>query len=408
MNSLMNTTAGNDIGEKTRGLCKLVAAMATFFMLCSAPSNLIAQPVSIGEVRSIYSDVLSEDRPVSVYLPDSYAYSAETRYPVLYSLDGEQHFKRVVGTVDWLAYNAAVIPEHIVVAIHNTTGNRNRDLALTQSETVRPDLFLEFIESELVPYIENNFRAAPYRILDSHSRGGAFALYAMLESPGLFGTYVAASPFLNSDADSLLETLASRLVTREPPITYLYLTLGNEPNLQTRFDRLLSILEESDSDWFAWDSQKHSDEVHMSTPGVTLHSALSWVYSDLRLSGADGLRLGGLAGIKAYYEDLSRNKYGYNALPSQSLINLAFATRRNGDVPGALEILREAAQTFPSSRFVLSTLSSFLEQDGQLASALEALETSLILAEQQGYLYLEDEQVRKQRLEERIANSRVN
>ena len=57
--------------------------------------------------------------------------------------------------------------------------------------------FLDFLEHELIPFIDHTYRTNPSdRGLLGHSMGGEFALYALEQRPGLFQRIVAASPAL--------------------------------------------------------------------------------------------------------------------------------------------------------------------------------------------------------------------
>ena len=64
-------------------------------------------------------------------------------------------------------------------------------------ETGGAGKFLEFIKQELIPTIESEFKADPKRrILAGHSYGGLFSAFALLKEPGLFESYIVASPSL--------------------------------------------------------------------------------------------------------------------------------------------------------------------------------------------------------------------
>ena len=55
--------------------------------------------------------------------------------------------------------------------------------------------FLRVVESELIPFVEREYRVDPkFRVLAGSSLGGLFTLYAMLERPGLFQGYIVAQP----------------------------------------------------------------------------------------------------------------------------------------------------------------------------------------------------------------------
>ena len=58
--------------------------------------------------------------------------------------------------------------------------------------------FHQFIKEELIPFIEQAYRADPSkRILAGHSYGGLFALFGLFEAPDLFDTLIIGSPTLS-------------------------------------------------------------------------------------------------------------------------------------------------------------------------------------------------------------------
>jgi predicted alpha/beta superfamily hydrolase len=54
--------------------------------------------------------------------------------------------------------------------------------------------FLDFLEGELLPYINKTYPTNGNNTLYGHSFGGTFCLYALLTRPGLFSSYMAADP----------------------------------------------------------------------------------------------------------------------------------------------------------------------------------------------------------------------
>jgi poly(3-hydroxybutyrate) depolymerase len=156
---------------------------------------------------SLKSEVLGEERTLLVRTPRNYEQSEE-RYPVLYMTDGAAHFAHTNSTIEFLARNGRM-PEMIVVAINNT--DRTRDLTPTkaplQNGANRPatnfptaggaDKFLAFIQKELIPQIEGNYRTHPYRIFAGHSFGGLLALHAFLNHTEMFNAYLAVSPTMH-------------------------------------------------------------------------------------------------------------------------------------------------------------------------------------------------------------------
>jgi predicted alpha/beta superfamily hydrolase len=156
---------------------------------------------------TLHSTVLGEERKVVVRLPEGYD-TSETRYPVLYLLDGEFFFQQAAAAVQFLSENAYVdyaainqpIPKLIVVGIVNV--DRNRDFTPThapvQGQSRFPtsgeaEEFLDFLETELIPLIDGRYRTHQYRILSGWSLGGLLTVHAFLDRPGLFSAYLAIS-----------------------------------------------------------------------------------------------------------------------------------------------------------------------------------------------------------------------
>ena len=100
-----------------------------FFSLCLTLLNTgVGQIVSIGESHRIHSSQVNEDREYKIYLPNSYKWAQERRYPVLYVLDGDSNFLHTVASVEFLSAQGEM-PEMIVVAMASTV--RIRDFTQT-------------------------------------------------------------------------------------------------------------------------------------------------------------------------------------------------------------------------------------------------------------------------------------
>jgi predicted alpha/beta superfamily hydrolase len=163
------------------------------------PEVIYGQNVNIklGFRYSIKSGSLNEFRRILIHLPENYAISGKS-YPVLYRLDGDRDLLfETLSIVNRLALNEEIIPDMIVVAIENT--NRTRDMwPVNTKYNPAPQKagaaeFLDFIEKELIPYIESKYRTTEDRILCGQSLSGVFTIYAFLAKPELFNSYIASS-----------------------------------------------------------------------------------------------------------------------------------------------------------------------------------------------------------------------
>ena len=175
----------------------LLSAVGAPFARAQNPSGT---PVEIGRRLTLESRVLGETRAFDVSLPTNYASSGE-RYPVIVVLDGEFEHEIAAAIARFYA-SSSMLPRTIVVGVRNT--DRMRDLTpraapgftvpREASVSGGADRFLDFLEKELVPYIDRTYRTTPMRVLVGHSLGGLFALHALATRPGLFIGYVVMEP----------------------------------------------------------------------------------------------------------------------------------------------------------------------------------------------------------------------
>jgi pimeloyl-ACP methyl ester carboxylesterase len=91
--------------------------------------------------------------------------------------------------------------------------------------------FLTCLEQEIIPLVDRTYRTDPAdRGLLGHSLGGLFALYTLIERPGLFQRIVSASPAADWDHSVLLGRARTALKGFPRPVR-LDLSAGDEPDV---------------------------------------------------------------------------------------------------------------------------------------------------------------------------------
>lgn len=178
------------------------------------------QPIVSGERHVLESQALDETRFADVYLPVSYDLSSTDRtYPVVFVLDGEFLGQTVAGLVAHLA-SVSRMPEAIVVAVPNNTGQRLSLFPRFLDENGeefgfggKEAEYVRFFADELIPYLEDRFRMADFRILIGLSPTAAFTLHTFAQEPDLFQAHVALVAgttlgYFYSDEESLLDAMA--------------------------------------------------------------------------------------------------------------------------------------------------------------------------------------------------------
>ncbi|MFC1849680.1 alpha/beta hydrolase-fold protein [candidate division CSSED10-310 bacterium] len=333
--------------------------------LCFAKTK--EKDIIIGQVKTINSKVLGEERPFLVYCPDGYK-NTKVKYPVLYLLDGNGHFHYGTGIVSFLS-NRGSMPQMIVVGIPNT--DRQRDFTPTKVEK-RPnsggaDAFLTFMKEELMPYIDQNYRTQPYNILFGHSLCGMFSIYSLLNTTDLFNAYIAASPWLVYDDNYVMKQAESLLDKNFNTKSFLYVTVGDEPEIIPSVKELENLLHNMPTKNVVWQTRFMDDEDHGSITFKTIYDGLKTLYGNWRIN--QNIYNGGLEAIEKHYKDLSQ-QFGYTIDIPEYVLNLyGYQLLTKEKFPAAITVLKINAEKYPYSANVYDSLGEAYEKDNQLKLA---------------------------------------
>lgn len=314
-------------------------------MLYECVSAQQSQAILVGKIESIYSKVLNENRKIWIYSPIHTAPHGDSdkRYPVLYLFDGEAHFYSTVGIIQQLsqANGNGVLPEMIVVGIENT--NRFRDLipafpAADEIENASP--FVKFLSSELMPYIEERYPTAPYKVVVGHSLGGLTAIDLLTNYPKLFNACIAIDPSLWFNNEKYLNQYLSKLKKQPLDNKKLFIGIANPMPLGTslsaikkdqtkesqpvrsimKFDQFL----QSGSTNLKYAKKYYHRDRHNSVPLISEYDGLRFIFDFYFFDATekdftDSTTL--IASrLHAHYRTVS-TELGYRVSPPESLIN---------------------------------------------------------------------------------------
>jgi len=194
---------------------------------------------------TIHSQKLNEDREITISLPFSYAQNKTKKYPLLIILDGDYLLDPFEGALKYGAYWDDM-PEVIIVGItQNQINERESDCTIDQ-ETGLPEekgeAFFEFIGLELLPYLQKNYRTAPFKIIAGHDVTAGFLNFYLYKDNPLFNGYISLSPDL---ATGMEENIPARLALAKQPLFYYHSTAdGDLKSTQKQIIRMDSIAKE--------------------------------------------------------------------------------------------------------------------------------------------------------------------
>ena len=220
---------------------KLFIVLLTIIFSQNSFSQITKKPFTIGETVTLNSQILSQERVLNIYLPEGYQENDSISYPVIYLLDGSitEDFIHVTGLVQFFNLQLQM-PKTIVVGIANV--DRKHDFTFP---TTIPDLkkdfpttggsekFIAFIEKEVQPFINSNYKVSDKKYILGQSLGGLLATEILFKKPELFTHYIITSPSLWWDDQSLLHKANTYLSKIQKPV-YVFLAVGEEHKIMIR------------------------------------------------------------------------------------------------------------------------------------------------------------------------------
>jgi uncharacterized protein len=362
--------------------------------------------IVIGKTDTIFSNVLHEQRKILVYTPNLTATTSlpNQRYPVLYVLDGEAHFVSTVGLVQQLsqANGNAVIPEMIIVGITNT--NRFRDL--TPSAT--GNNFIQFLQTELLPYIDLNYPTAPYKVLVGHSLGGLTAIDMLTKNLPLFNAYIAIDPSIWFEKERFLQNAIAHLPANRMKHKKLFIGTANtmpagmtvaklkkDTSKETQHIRSIfkldHFLKTTKVSGLQYAHKYYENETHVSVPLISEYDGLRFIFNyyliDISEKDFKDTTLRIADKYKAHYEKVSK-EMGYKVVPPEAFINyIAFDALEKNQYKKSEALLKMNIQNHPNNATVYNIYADFLLLQKDTNTAIDFYKIALSMKDDAAIQY---------------------
>ncbi|MBS9525674.1 esterase [Litoribacter alkaliphilus] len=272
-----------------------------FLLLLFAFNQAIAQHIARVDNIKIQSKKLNQEREILVYTPTDYDYRINEFFEVIYVFDSQnrEFFDFTSSTISFLT-NAT--KNYIVVGI---TSPYNKELDYSRNNDLLPvlqtgksierygrysgnaDNFLEYVTTEVIPFINSNYRTLNHPIAVGHSLGASFVLYSLVKKPNTFNNYIAISPNLAYEDEKLSKALMDFDYKKIESFTYLYLSNANEgidyweewkPARKKVHSFLKDVLKEEK---IAVEIADYSNNNHWNTFPPSLNNALEYYFTNI-------------------------------------------------------------------------------------------------------------------------------
>lgn len=274
---------------RTNPMLKRAAVFICMFAFsCTQKMHVLPpDPIPVHDNITLHSEIMSEDRPINIWLPPQY-HSTKDSFAVLYMLDGglQEDFPHVAHTISGLIETGKIKPI-ILVGIQNT--QRRRDLTgPTQVEADKKIAavvggsarFRKFIETELFAAIQKYYRTKTQRAIIGESLAGLFVMETFLLKPELFHQYIAFDPSLWWNNQYTLQQLCNNLNKPLHHPTSLWFAASGTEDIYQSSNRLNDALQQSKHPALHWKYVSAPKEKHSTIFRATKEEALLFSFGN--------------------------------------------------------------------------------------------------------------------------------
>jgi predicted alpha/beta superfamily hydrolase len=243
------------------------------------------------EVRTIQSKSIGHKYHINIFFPKDYDKESR-RYPAVYVLDAEYNFGCVAYIARRLIKNED-IPKVLLVGIAYDTeyddfyAKRFRDSTpesrIHGRNSGGAEPFTQFIEKELIPFIDHNYRTIPEeRTIVGHSITGFYCTYVLFRHPGLFNRYIIVSPSLWFSNGVIFEYEEDFFSNQKDMDESVYLAVGGDESQRMRDGsiRLSNTLSKRAYPHLRFQFSMVQEENHRSLFPYAFSKGLRYIFSD--------------------------------------------------------------------------------------------------------------------------------
>ena len=330
------------------------------------------------EKQTIQSKILDQDRIIFIYLPTDYYQDTSQKYPVHYVSDAPATSNLYY---DLIRLNALMndIPQSIVVGLSSDNRNEHFNINAKAPE------YLEFIQSEVIPFMEKNYRTQDYKVFAGHSAGGDFVLYTYLNDPQLFNAYIAGSP---GPIEQIIEYIKSSTVNLPTnDYRFLFTSIGSQDFTDTQSFKLLeSLMHEIADEQHEYHFKINQDENHLSNIAINFQKGFLNLYKDWKYHLPDQLELPVSQLLRDHYQKLEE-KFGYPPKIGEweVIFPIMDQLAKRGDFNNAIDILKYGIELHPDSDQAYAFLAKAHFDTAQFEAGKKYLEKALQLNPENQY-----------------------
>ena len=232
------------------------------------------------QLKKFNSTELNNERYLKIYVPPGYNDDKSKLYPLTIVLDAEYLFDVYVGnSILFSAKEKA--PEQIIVGINqNQFNERVKDCEYSKENslpTADSEAFYRFIRSELLDYLEENYRLSPFKTIVGNTLTANFINYFLIEDDPGFNAFVAINPYYAQDMPALLQ---QKIPTLKDETRFYYLSCGTylQENWKTPINGTNDLLKIAGNPKFKYRYEFFENSNSVASIGQSIPSAFAFIF----------------------------------------------------------------------------------------------------------------------------------
>lgn len=303
------------------------------------------------ESLSITSDSI-ETAEFKVTLPASYGKKPNKSYVVLFDFHPRSQ-ALLAGMHDWMSHNGDwPWLETIIVTAPDGHQGLGELKALAIEEQGNQQL-LDYLEQDLLPAIDKNYRTNGFRILNGFTGNAGLGLYTLINRPNLFNAYFVASPVLSKDFAYVIKDAPKKLATMQGKPRFLFMSTNDSKHdlhQLAAFAEMEAMLKTHANDTLDYRIKRFDGSYYMTQPVLAAAYGIEALFDDYhRVLAADSeISKQGPQAVVTHYQYLSKQKYGFKVPATRSLIKLGNSYLET-EPTKAIEIYKVAINDYPKT-----------------------------------------------------------
>ena len=279
-------------------------------------------------------------------------------------------------------------------------------------ENGEADIFSDFIEAELIPFVENKYPVTNFRTLIGHSYGGLFTIYTLINRPELFSNYIAIDPSLDWDNQKLLIQARDQFSSKNYKGKSLFMSLSGQLHMQKPEVTIDNVMQDtSDFTLFARSNMAFSEiaklndkngldfnwkfypkDLHGTIPFPSILDGLITVFEWYQWENTDKFNSPDtpkeeLFKVIKYREQKLQNHFGYSVPPyPEDILNMSGYMNLDMEQPEKAKMFFEfLIGYYPKSANAYDSMADYYERNNDYDNALKQMITAYELNNDDAY-----------------------